>query len=132
GARRCGQVAVRGAELGLRDYDPRDGGYSKLFAFLQSLQTAEERAAAGYVTNKSLSIARLQALMTLASDKGDAQTARLLAEGILAHERRYYEDGKRLLEQVALNEESQARGRRSAYRTLELATEMVEPLQLRK
>jgi hypothetical protein len=132
GARQCRQVAARLAELGLTAYDPRDGGYSKLFAFLRSLQTPEERSAAGYVTAKSLSIARLQALMTFCSDKGDGETARLLGEGILTHERRYYEDGKRLLAQVALNEESQARGRRSAYRTLELATEMVEPLQLRK
>jgi bacterioferritin-associated ferredoxin len=132
GARQCRQVAARLAELGLPAYDPREGGYSKLFAFLRSLQTPEERAAAGYVTAKSLSIARLQALMTFCSDKGDAQTTRLLAEGILALERRYYEEGKRLLTQVALNEESQARGRRSAYRTLELANEMVEPLQLRK
>jgi hypothetical protein len=37
-----------------------------------------------------------------------------------------------MLAAVALNEESQARGRRSAYRTLELATEATEPLQLRK
>ena len=37
-----------------------------------------------------------------------------------------------MLAEVATNEESQARGRRSAYRTLELANEMVEPLQLRK
>jgi hypothetical protein len=132
GARQCRQVAARSAELGLAAYDPREGGYSKLFAFLRSLQTPEERAAAGYVTSKSLSISRLQALMTFCSDKGDAQTARLLGEAILAHDRRYYEEGKRLLALVALNEESQARGRRSAYRTLELATEMVEPLQLRK
>jgi hypothetical protein len=132
GARQCRQVAARLAELGLPAYDPREGGYSKLFAFLRSLQTPEERAAAGYVTAKALSIARLQALMTFCSDKGDAQTARLLAEGILALDRRYYEEGKRLLALAALNEESQARGRRSAYRTLELATEMVEPLQLRK
>lgn len=132
GARQCRQVAARLAELGLPAYDPREGGYSKLFAFLRSLQTPEERSAAGYVTAKGLSIARLQALMTFCSDKGDSQTARLLGEGILTHERRYYEEGKRLLVQVALNEESQARGRRAAYRTLELATEMVEPLQLRK
>jgi hypothetical protein len=132
GARQCRQVAARMAELGLPAYDPREGGYSKLFAFLRSLQTPEERSAAGYVTGKGLSIARLQALMTFCSDKGDSQTARLLGEGILAQERRYYEEGKRLLVEVALNEESQARGRRAAYRTLELASEMVEPLQLRK
>jgi hypothetical protein len=56
----------------------------------------------------------------------------LLADDLLSQERRYYEEGKGMLALVALNEESQARGRRSAYRTLELATEATEPLQLRK
>jgi hypothetical protein len=132
GARQCRQVALRLAELGTPAYDPREGGYSKLFAFLRSLQTAEERSAAGYVTAKALSIARLQTLATFCADRQDPTSARLLAEDILAGERRYYEEGKLLLAAAATNEESQARGRRSAYRTLELATEMVEPLQLRK
>jgi len=132
GARQCRQLAARLAQLGTAAYDPRDGGYSKLFAFLRSLQTPEERSAAGYVTGKALSMARLQLLATFCSDKGDAESAGLLADGILTQERRWYEEGRRLLGEVALNEESQARGRRSAYRTLELATEMVEPLQLRK
>jgi hypothetical protein len=132
GARQCRQLSARLAELGVPTYDPREGGYSKLFAFLRSLGTAEERSAAGYVTAKSLSMARLQALTTFISAKGDADTARLLTEGLLAQERRYYEEGKRLLAEAGTNEESQARGRRSAYRTLELATEMVEPLALRK
>jgi hypothetical protein len=77
-------------------------------------------------------MARLGALAALCREKGDGQTASLLADTILSQERRYYEEGKRLLTAVAVNEESQARGRRAAYRTLELATEMVEPLQLRK
>jgi hypothetical protein len=132
GARQYRELAARLAELGTQAYDPREGGYSKLFAFLRSLQTAEERSAAGYVTAKALSIARLQALATFCSDKDDPTSARLLADGILTGERRYYEEGKRLLAAAATNEESQARGRRSAYRTLELATDMVEPLQLRK
>ena len=132
GARQCRQLTARLAELGTPAYDPRDGGYSKLFAFLRSLQTPEERSAAGYVTAKALSIARLRTLAAFCSDRADTVSAQLLAEGILTEERRYYEEGKRLLAAAATNEESQARGRRSAYRTLELATEMVEPLQLRK
>ncbi len=132
GARQCRQVTARLLALGQGAYDPREGGYSKLFAFLRSLQTAEERSAAGYVTAKALSMARLTALAAYCRDKGDAETATLLAEGLLSQERRYYDEGRILLAGVALNEESQARGRRSAYRTLELATEMVEPLQLRK
>ena len=77
-------------------------------------------------------MARLAALATYCNDKADTETAQLLGEILVEQERRYYEDGKKLLAEVATNEESQARGRRSAYRTLELATEMVEPLQLRK
>lgn len=132
GARQCRQLTARLAELGVPAYDPREGGYSKLFAFLRSLGTAEERSAAGYVTAKALSMARLQALTTFIAGKGDADTARMLTEGLLVQERRWYEEGKRLLAEAGVNEESQARGRRSAYRTLELATEMVEPLALRK
>ena len=60
-------------ELSVIGYDPRDGGYSKLFAFLRSLQTPEERASAGYVTGKALSMARLNALGTFCEDKGDAR-----------------------------------------------------------
>jgi hypothetical protein len=132
GARQCRDVAARLDALGQPAYDPRAGGYSKLFAFLRSLQTPEERSAAGYLTAKALSMARLGALAALCREKGDGPTASLLADSMLGQERRYYEEGKRLLMTVATNEESQARGRRAAYRTLELATEMVEPLQLRK
>jgi hypothetical protein len=132
GARQCREVAARLDALAQPAFDPRTGGYSKLFAFLRSLQTPEERSAAGYVTAKALSMARLGALAALCREKGDIQTASLLADAMLGQERRYYEEGKRLLTAVATNEESQARGRRAAYRTLELATEMVEPLQLRK
>src|SRR5580692_8656785 len=126
GARECRRLSARLAALGVLGYDPREGGYSKLFAFLRSLQTPEERASAGYVAGKAWSMARLTALGGFCRDKGDAESAALLAE-----ERRYYDEGKRLLVAVATTEESQARARRSAYRTLELAGETVEPLQLR-
>jgi hypothetical protein len=131
-ARQCRMLAARLEALGTVGYDPRAGGYSKVFAFHRSLQTAEERSAAGYVTAKSLSMARLAALASFCNEKGDTETAQLLGEVIVEQERPYYEAGKKLLAEVATTEESQARGRRSAYRTLELATEMVEPLQLRK
>jgi hypothetical protein len=132
GARQCRRLSARLTALGVLGYDPRAGGYSKLFAFLRSLQTAEERASAGYVAGKAWSMARLTALGGFCRDKGDAESAALLAQEILDEERRYYDEGKRLLVAVATTEESQARARRSAYRTLELAGETVEPLQLRK
>ena len=132
GARQCRRLSARLVALGVPDYDPRSGGYSKLFAFLRSLQTAEERSSAGYVTGKALSMARLGALSAFAAGKGDAESARLLGSEILEEERRYYQDGTRMLIGVTATEESQARARRAAYRTLELAGETVEPLALRK
>jgi len=132
GARQCRLLTARLSDLGMPGYNPRDGGYSKLFAFLRSLQTAEERAAAGHVTGKALSMARLRALAAFCAEKGDSETGRLLGEEITATEQRYYDEGRRMLLAVAVNEESQARARRSSYRTLELAAEMAEPLQLRK
>jgi hypothetical protein len=132
GARQCRRLSARLVALGVADYDPRNGGYSKLFAFLRSLQTPEERSSAGYVTGKALSMARLAALSAFCAHQGDAESARLLGVEIAEEERRYYEEGQRLLVGATVTEESQARARRAAYRTLELAGETVEPLALRK
>jgi hypothetical protein len=131
-ARQCRRVLARLETLGVPGYDPRAGGYSKLFAFLRSLQTAEERSSAGYVTGKALSMARLGVLSAFSQQKGDDESTQLLGVDMLSEERRYYEMGKRMLIVVATTEESQARARRAAYRTLELAGETAEPLQLRK
>jgi hypothetical protein len=131
-ARQCRRLTARLTALGVPPYDPRDGGYSKLFAFLRSLQTQEERSSAGYVTGKALSMARLSALGAFCEHKGDAESAHLLGVDILGEERRYYDEGKRMLVASTATEESQARARRAAYRTLELAGETAEPLQLRK
>src|ERR1043165_7811177 len=46
-ARQCRKLSERLLALGVVSYDPRDGGYSKLFAFQRSLQTTEERSSAG-------------------------------------------------------------------------------------
>lgn len=126
-AERLGAV---GADMSV--YDPRHGGYSKLFAFLRSLGTSEERSAAGHLTLKSLSLARHAALGAWCETQGDADSARLFREVLSPDETRYYEVGKRALALTATTEESQARGRRAAYRVLELAGESHEPLQLRK
>jgi hypothetical protein len=131
-ARQCRRLSARLGALGIPGYDPREGGYSKLFAFLRSLQTPEERSSAGYVTGKALSMSRLAALGAFCEAQGDTETAQLLGSEILGEERHYYEDGKRMLIGAAGVEESQARARRAAYRTLELAMETAEPLQLRK
>ena len=61
-ARQCRQ-ALGAAGRARRDrLRPARRRISKLFAFLRSLQTTEERSSAGYVTGKALSMARLGAL----------------------------------------------------------------------
>jgi hypothetical protein len=132
GARHCRRLAERLAALNVPAYDPRDGGYSKLFAFLRSLTTPEERSSAGYVTGKALSAARLAALAAFCATHGDPDSAQLLGTDIVADDRRTYEEGRQMLIAAATTEESQARARRAAYRTLELAGEIVEPLALRR
>src|SRR5258708_19968022 len=78
GARQCREVTARLDALGQGPYDPRSGGYSKLFAFLRSLQTPEERAAAGYATSKALSMARLNPLPSTSPLTAPPKPARLL------------------------------------------------------
>ena len=129
GARQCRRLSARLAALGVPEYDPRNGGYSKLFAFLRSLQTAEERSSAGYVTGKALSMARLGALApsapTRATPRARACWARRSSTRSGATTRR----GSASWSAATATEESQARARRAAYRTLELAGETVEPLR---
>jgi hypothetical protein len=133
GAKHYRLIVARLEALGAAaGYDPRDGGYSKVFAFLRSLQTPEERSSAGHLTLKALSLARLSVLASFCEEKGDAESAQLLRDQLSAQDSRYYEEGRRALGLSASAEESQARARRAAYRTLELAAEMHEPMQLRK
>ncbi len=81
-ARQYQRLQDRLSALGLApgSYDPRQGGYSKLFAFLRSLQTSEERAATGLLTLGGSAVARLSALAAVCEEKGDADTKVLLRE----------------------------------------------------
>jgi hypothetical protein len=140
-ASRCGDcarhfvaVAERLANLGvpLDSFDPRHGGYSKLFAFFRSLQTTEERTAAGFLTLGGLTMARFEAVATFCEEKGDTETAALYRDLLTTDERRHVLAGRDLLISVAESEESQARARRSTYRTVEVVGEVQDPALLRK
>jgi bacterioferritin-associated ferredoxin len=138
---RCGdcaqhfeRIAERLAALGvpLDSFDPRHGGYSKLFAFFRSLQTTEERSAAGFLTLGGLTVTRFQALAAWCEEKGDPETAALYRGLLSDDERRHVAAGRQMLVSVAEAEESQARGRRSTYRTVEVVGEVQDPALLRK
>jgi hypothetical protein len=131
-ARHYRLIAGRIATLGGDAFDPRSGGYSRFFGFLRSLTTPEERAAAGLVTLRTFNIGRLSIFADLCDDRQDSETAGIFRDQIAADERRVFETGWRTLIASAATEESQARGRRAAFRIVELAAEAADPLQLRK
>jgi len=134
GARHCGLYAQRLAALGIdpASYDARFGGYSKLFAFFRSLQTTEEQSAAGAVTLRAYNIERLALNASVSESKGDPETAALFRDVIARDEERHRDAGRRTLIDTADSEESQARARRSAFRTIELLGELQDAALLRK
>jgi hypothetical protein len=140
-ASRCGDGARHFAALGRRleaagqplaAFDPRQGGYSKLFAFFRSLQTADERAGAGFVTFGTANLARFEALVGFCEANGDPESARLFREELAPGEASLVEAGRQLLLSAAASEESQARARRASYRTVELVGELNDPALMRK
>ena len=133
-ARHFRLLSERLAALGLAagSYDPRQGGYSRLYGFLRSLQTSEERAAAGFLTLAGMSATRLGALASFCEDKGDGDTARLLRDSILPDEERRLELGRETLIALVSADETQARARRASYKTVELLTELYDPAIFRK
>jgi hypothetical protein len=133
-ARQYQKLADRLSVLGLAagSYDPRQGGYSRLFAFLRSLQTSEERVAAGLLTLGGAAVVRLEALLTVCGERGDDGTAELLREGLIPDEQRRADEGRDRLALLALSEESQGRARRAVFKTIELLGELYEPGALRR
>jgi hypothetical protein len=113
-------------------YDPRQGGYSKLFAFLRSMQTSEERVAAGLLTLGGAAVARLEALRVVCGERGDEETGELLRSGLIPDEQRRADEGRDRLVLLATAEDSQARARRAIYKTIELLGEIYEPGTLRR
>lgn len=113
-------------------YDPRQGGYSKLFAFLRSLQTAEERLATGLLTLGGATVTRLEALASICEQNGDTETRDLLRGDLIPDEHRRTDEGRERLILVATAEDSQARARRAIFKTIELLGEILEPGALRR
>ena len=133
-ARQYERLAERLSALGLApgSYDPRQGGYSKLFALLRSLQTSEERVAAGLLTLGGAGVARLHALLAVCGERGDGATAQLLQGSLIPDEQRRADEGRDRLALLATSEESQARARRAVFKTIELLGELYAPGAIRR
>ncbi len=139
-ARQCGDearhyrlIADRLRALGVDPdaVDPQAGGPSPMFVHLCSLETTEERIAAGPYAREALALARNEAFIELCEGRGDELTARLYRETIQPDERHHHELGRRLLGRLCGSPEAQARARAAAERTLTLAGELAEIARLR-
>ena len=133
-ARHYLKIQDRLSVLGLApgSYDPRQGGYSKLFAFLRSLQTSEERTATGLLTLGGSAVARLTALQAVCEERGDGETRDLLRDELIPDEQRRADEGRDRLVLLTTAEDSQSRARRSIYKTIELLGDLYEPVTLKR
>lgn len=122
------------ALLGLArgSYDPRQGGYSKLFGFWRSLQTSEERIAAGLWAAGTMAVERLTALAAICEEQSQAAMAALCRDSLVVDEQHRVDTGREKLIHLATAEDSQARSRRAVFRTVELFTEIHDTAAIRR
>jgi len=140
-ARHCGQCAsdfekicdrLEALDLPRARFRPLAAGFSKLFAFFRSLQTPEERAAAGAVTNGGYTRARQTLFAAAAQAAGDETSAELFSATLPPGAQAQIHEGRKTLLQHARGEEAQARARRAAFKTIELLGDLQEPSLIKK
>ena len=119
-------IAKRLAVLGFDadGFDPLAGGFGPLSAYLQTLSTSVERAAAGQFTREAIAIVKNRQFIEFCERVGDKETATLYRDIIEPDERHHHELGRRTLLRLATTPEAQATAQRAARRTLELADEL--------
>jgi len=118
----AGRLAVLGFDAD--GFDPLAGGFGPLSAYLQTLTTSVERAAAGQFTREAIAIVKNRQFIEFCERVGDKETAALYRDIIEPDERHHHELGRRTLLRLATTPEAQAAAQRAARRTLELADEL--------
>jgi uncharacterized ferritin-like protein (DUF455 family) len=126
-------IVERLNSLGVKadEIEPRQGGYSKLFEYLRSLETTVSRVAAGQFTREGIALVRNDCFVEFCRASGDATTASLYEGIIQPDERHHHELGRRLLVRYAITPELQAEARDAARRTIALAEEIQEMARLK-
>jgi rubrerythrin len=119
-------IAKRLGQLGFDAdaFDPLAGGFGPLSAYLATLTTSVERAAAGQFTREAIAIVKNRQFIEFCERVGDKETAALYRDVIEPDERHHHELGRRTLLRLATTPETQAAAQRAARRTLELADEL--------
>lgn len=134
-ARQCGDEAkhfkliserMSALAIDITRLDPREGGYSKLFEYLKSLESTVERIAAANYTREGLALVRNQVFIDFCEASGDPVTAALYRDVIQPDEKHHHEVGRKLLARWAIDGPSRKKAAAAAARVLELAEEIQE------
>jgi uncharacterized ferritin-like protein (DUF455 family) len=125
-------IEQRLGELGVSSerFDP--GPPSAMFGYLMTLETTEERVAAGQFTREALAVVRNDEFIHFCRARGDEATAALYSDVIQPDERHHHELGRRLLAKWAVTDSAQTAARNAAQRTLALAEELQEIARLKR
>ncbi|HEY6461616.1 MAG TPA: ferritin-like domain-containing protein, partial [Polyangiaceae bacterium] len=123
------RLGALGAKVDPVTFDP--GRRSALLEYLAGLASTVERVAAGQFTREALAVVRNEEFIRFCESRGDQDTAALYRDVIQPDERHHHELGRKLLERLAQDDESQRRAREAATRTLELAEELQEIARLK-
>ena len=134
-ARQCGDEAKHFRLIGDRmsalaiditRLDPREGGYSKLFQFLETLETTVERVAAANFTREALALVRNQVFIEFCEASGDPVTAALYRDVVQPDEKHHHETGRRLLLRYAHDAGARKAAAAASAHVLEIAEEIQE------
>lgn len=134
-ARQCGDEAKHFKLIGERmsalaiditRLDPREGGYSKLFLYLETLESSVERIAAANFTREALALVRNQVFIEFCEASGDPVTAALYRDVVQPDEKHHHETGRRLLMRYAIDAGARKKAAVASARVLELAEELQE------
>jgi uncharacterized ferritin-like protein (DUF455 family) len=119
-------IEQRLAALGhdLADFMPHLGERTKLFRYLDGLESTVERIAAAQFTREAIGYKSNALFIAFCEQAGDKATARLYRDEIQPDEKRHHEWGKRLLEGLADSAAAQLKARNAIIRTLDLAEEL--------
>lgn len=123
-ARHFQLLEKRLSQLGISLSDFTPPAENRLFAFLNSLETPEEKIAAGQFTLEALAYRVNDAFLKYCELMGDQETAQLYRTYIQPDELHHHQLGARLLEKYATTDEAQRRAREAATKTLALAGEL--------
>ena len=125
-------IEKRLSELGVDvgEFDP--GPPSPMLEYLMTLETTEERVAAGQFTREALAVVRNEEFIRFCKGRGDEATAALYETVIQPDERHHHELGRRLLASCALTGTAQNAARQAARRTLALAEELQEIARMKR